>query len=345
MPGLDRCVRCASLLDFAGISVLPLRAGRVGPLVRLGRRLGRRLQPLRQRWHAAGDRLDGFLGQWSHTLALQADERRALRRSLIPGLGVEQHRPEDRALRRVLGGNWAALLLGSLLCIGLPSGQLLLSGAVVVHGAAVLLVLRRSLAQWPLGMRVLAGLLVFLVLRFGLYAPPIWLGEQLLRPVQLQLAHPAELVADGEVVWVEGPWLRPRSFRRGDLVLYHIPYIGRAGMIVRQGLGLDRVVGVAGDVVEVSGGVLRVNGRQPPPAEATLGELSSLPDMRLELAEGEQAIFPSLLLLRLPRQASRSRDGLALLDELSRVRDERVVGQVRWRSWPWSRFGRVKGGS
>lgn len=98
---------------------------------------------------------------------------------------------------------------------------------------------------------------------------------------------------DGDLIlalpeaWFDGP------AGVGDLVIVRVDESGGPCTSRGHGAILDRVVGGAGDHVEVRGGVLRVNGREVPPWRRPLGDVSRLPDVEGTVAGGKVAVVPT----------------------------------------------------
>jgi hypothetical protein len=149
--------------------------------------------------------------------------------------------------------------------------------------------------------------------------------------------RPNELLNERDMLLYTGPWFRRSSPGRGALVVYRLQQPPQGGMVVRPGFGLDRVVGLPGDHIDLRDGLLRVNGETPPPDLAPLGDLRPFPSMEFTAADGEYVILPSLLNWRVhgfdPRVAG------TLLSQVSRVPEARVEGAVIWRVRPLRRMG------
>jgi hypothetical protein len=108
--------------------------------------------------------------------------------------------------------------------------------------------------------------------------------------------------------------------------------------VVRDGFGLDRIVGVPGDYVELKKGRLLVNGQPPRPEEMPLGRTTELVDFAFRVGRGQYAIVPSRLDLAIYGKAQ----AVPILQQISLVSDDDVLGRVVLRLRPWSRFGRIQ---
>jgi len=250
---------------------------------------------------------------------------RPLAWSIVPGLGHIRY--SNRLTGTLLLAGWAGMLALAAATLGSGAGAWFVAVAVAIHATALLLFLAPAIASLSAARRALVGLILFLGLRYVLYAPVGWLGQRFYVPFPVQGSQPGGVIRNGDGVLVEGPWIRPDRFQRGDLVLYRI----------QNGFGLDRVVGVPGDEVSVQSGVLKINGRVPAEAAMPLGGLAGIHTLQIHVNPGEYVVFPSQLSLQVLGPINVD----AVLAELCRVRENDVVGRAVLRTYPWSRFGRV----
>lgn len=328
MPGLAACARCTSTLDLTAITIEPPRASRWRVQSHIDRAAHRIAAAL------------ASLGRIVIVFPVLIPERinwRALAWSIVPGLG--QIRDGRRRLGRALLGTWLALVVLLVLSIGTTWQALCYMLMVAVHALAVVTVFAANLCWERVIIRALFGLVVFGVLYSGLYHPAQWLAERVLVVVPLDWPERSATLKPGDGLLVVGPWLRPDTFRRGQLVLYQINAIQEGHYYIRSGHSLDRIVGVTGDRVQVTNGVLLVNGQRPPPDEAPLGAVF-LDQIDYRVGPGEYVVFPTQLRLQVPRGNGTLPPMLAR--GLYTVQHEDVVGQVLLRIRPLSRFGRIQ---
>lgn len=261
--------------------------------------------------------------------------------SIVPGLGHIRY--GSRLTGRLLLGAWACLILGALATLGLDSSQWFLAGVVGVHAAAVIPYLSPLVINSNLFARLVFGLLVFTGLRLGIYYPVGWLGEQFYWTFSVTGLTPGPVVQNEDVLLCRGPWSpSSRTLHRGDVVVYEIPDLTdvlarNAYVRVGRGYGLDRIVGVPGDHVQIVKGQLLVNGRAVIPERAPLGPVNEWEGF--DIAAGDDyVIMPA----RLPSQIHGVRNGTRIFEAMSRVPPTGIIRKVVLRVQPWSRFGSVR---
>ncbi len=333
IPGMQQCVRCQSSLDLAEAVVAPPRAGRY--------RAGTRL---RQGWNGLRLRLKDLtqaLPRWrprSGPLDHVAWEA-LVQSAVLPGLGLICR--GRRLAGWLLLGAWLGCITSAVALYGSQAGAWLLMGAVAAHGMAILAHLGPGLAELTTLGRMWRGGMVFAVLALAVYLPPQILLGRFYVPLQVPAGMPANPVLRAhETVFREGPWRRPERYARGDLVFYRIHAQQHGGVYVRQGHGLDRVVGLPGDQVTVTGGEVLVNGM--PPARGLLGAVSGLPDLSYTVGPDEYFILPTMAGLQQLHGPLADQQVTPVLLRVSRVRSDDVLGRVVFRTFPWSRWGPVR---
>ena len=124
-------------------------------------------------------------------------------------------------------------------------------------------------------------------------------------------------------------------------MIYRIDEIQGMGYYIRSGFGIDRVVGVPGDRVQVTGGQLLINESPPHSGEGPLGRLPALDGLDIELGSRDYAIFPTLLRRDFFLDGQR-RLPPGLARRLSVAEYERILGRAILRVHPLSRFGRIE---
>lgn len=326
-PGLRACLRCGGLLDFSGVAVEPPRAS--------GGRTRRRVRAAAQRTGSGVRRAGAELNR-SLRLPLGGGARWSdLGWSILPGLA--QIRRGPRVLGWALLSAWGGVLLLAAAFIGSGFSTLLCLGAISLHCLAVSLVLNTTLSSVGLFRRAAFGLALYGVLLLALYRPVQSVGRSVFRALEAANLRPGSAIANGDVVLYTGSFTRPHRFERGDLVVYEIDARGGGGVVVRAGLGIERVLGVPGDHIELSDGTLWLNGEELSRQLWPIGGIRGLPAMALSAGESEYIVIPSVLQYRTQGQAAAALK--SMIHSLSRVRDDHIRGRVFWRARPWTRAG------
>ena len=114
---------------------------------------------------------------------------------------------------------------------------------------------------------------LFFTVQLVFYSPSQWLLNRVASVVCIPAGTIGDTIFRGDGLLVEGNWLRPDSFSRGDLVTYHINPVADNGLVVQPGTGLDRIVGLPGDTIELDKGILKVNGADLREDELPLGRI------------------------------------------------------------------------
>lgn len=325
IPGSVACARCQTRLDLDGIDVLPPRAGdHVIPL---------RMRQTCWRINSAIDQLSISQAVASRVPEL-ADFPRLLR-GIIPGWS--QRRDGRQALGWALTIVWIVLVLGAIYLRGGDWGWPAYFAVVGWHGMAISLILAPSLRTASLAHRATVGIATWLLLNAFLYVPAGTLMSRLIVPIQTDALIGGRGVRPDEVLLHQGPWLRPPSYRNGDVVVYMIHRRTLPGVYIQEGRLIDRVLGVPGDAVVMTPTSVTVNGR-------TLGEADELPlrsiPLRTDtfvLEADEYLIVPSLgrfQLYGIDRAPT-------LPLELMRVRREDILGRIVYRTRPLWRAGSI----
>jgi hypothetical protein len=332
LPGLGSCARCGSSLELAQVAIEPPRASPLRLVTRAGRagrRVFARTPDFRAIWqalrHITPEPISGSALAWS----------------IIPGLG---HRfTGRRRLGRILLPIWCGLLALAILSLGGRLAWWFLSLAIATHAVAILSLFAANLAYERLLLRLAFGAVVYIGLRLLLYQPILWFGGRFLDLLPLNNITAGPMIAEGDWAFFAGPWLRPESFDRGDLVVYVVGADESGGVRIAPGYGFDRIVGVPGDLVQIRDGQLLVNNAQPPPTQGPLGVVPAGLWLELHLGPEEYAILPSRLRLRTYGEP-RDRQSLvhSAFCQLTRVPAERIEGRALLRIRPLSRFGRFK---
>ncbi len=331
IPGMQLCARCQSRLEFGAVAVAPPRASGL----RLQNRLGRL-------WYAQSGLTQRALGSLGAGVRSALGDGRvpwsAVFLSIVPGLGhlVRGH----RLVGRLILAGWGILIAASVVTLGAPSGWWFIMLTVSLHANAVLSLLGAIRSGLGLFGRMAMGIALFGGLYVGLYRPVGQLGAQVYAPLPLVGMMANSVLQDGDAVLFNGPWTRPDNFARGDLVVYEIKaaQLPQQGYLLAEGLGLDRVVGLPGDLVKLQDGQLLVNGVPPTADQAPLGPLGRLGSFELRVEADELVILPSSVKLNLHGNVTVG----PIISLLSRIPLDQVLGRVVLRIQPWSRLGHVQ---
>ncbi len=328
IPGTPTCVRCQSVLNVGEVGVIPRRASSL----RLATRLLRA-------WYWLATRLPNLtahLPRWRPVTFEPVPWLAVILTLVLPGLGHLQE--GHRRFGRILLGLWLAFLLAAVVTLTGPWSIWCLMGAITVHAAALISLQAGNLAFERILVRLLFGLALFLGLQWLVYVPITGLLEHAVVPLHLTNFTSGPVLSGGDGILYEGPWLRPANFTRGELVVYMIGPIHGPGFLLREGLGVDRVIGLPGEQVQFRDGVLLINGAPVDPPVTPLGAWV-LPVLDMTLGPHDYAIVPSQLRLILPH----ARDPVPsdTLRSLTVVPEDRILGRVLWRVRPWRHAGTV----
>ena len=332
IPGLQVCGRCQSSLLLGEVDVTPPRASGIRFRARLHRF-----------WYVLRNNISRFARvrvNWRPIL-FQSIPRATLFRMVIPGLA------HLRGGHKMLGWSllvaWIVLLAGSLLTVGDYSSPLYFSGACIVHTVAVIMVFGENLGYEGLAMRLVFGMAVFFGLWFFGYGTLTWFGGRFYQPIMLDQLATSSVLANGDVIVREGPWRKPESWKRGEIVVYRVHWNmgGFANFYYAavNGFCVDRIVGLPGEHVQTVDGRLFVNGEPLAQEYYPVGGLRSLwaSGMDIHLAGEEYLIIPSTLWIA----ANQPQNMAAFIGNFVRVETTDVLGRVVFRLRPYSRFGRV----
>lgn len=330
LPGAQRCARCGSRLEFDGVAVEPPRASRHHAATAV-RRAAYRL-----RLHCPD-----FAKLWSGLgiLIPESIDGRALAWSIIPGLG--HLKTGRRRWGWVLLPAWLGFLMLMVLSIGTVWTPFMLSGMIAVHTLAVVTLFAANLAFERQFMRAAFGMVVFLAFNFFLYQPGVWFCSRFFVATPIGSSPGGSVVQAGDGLLCEGPWRRPDSFARGEIVLYRLGDLVVDGAIFRAGQGVNRVVGVPSDRVTRKDGILRVNGERPEEPFTPLGRVPTTGDLDVTLGPREYAIFTTVEQTGAAWPRTNALASRTVIRRLSIVSYDDILGRVILRLRPWSRFGRI----
>lgn len=329
MPGIATCVRCQSAMQGGDIVIFPGRASSL--------RLTSRLLSVWYRLFDGWQLNLEWLGRW-RPITHEPIPWRAVWLTLVaPGLGhVQIH---HRLAGRVLLGGWCGVLLLMLGSLATPWSLWFFTIAVIVHAFAFASLLAANLGFESWLVRALFGTMLFLALHYFVYNPLAALGRNFVEPVLVPDIQTNPVIASGDGLLCQGNWMRYTELQRGDLVYYEISAMSGPGWYLREGFGVDRIVGLPGDVVEINDGELRVNGAPLPEPLRPLGAIPRIKSYRCTVMSDRVLIIPTALRLMLGAEAAM---GTAFMDQFVMVGQDRIRGRIVWRLRPWARFGPIK---
>jgi hypothetical protein len=333
IPGTPTCVRCQSVLNLGDVGVIPRRASSL----RLATRLLRVWYWARTRWPAS----PRWLPRWRPTTFAPVPWRALALTLVVPGLGHIQQGHRRSGL--ILLGLWFVFLVAAIVTVTGPLCPWSLNAAICVHAIAFIALQVANLAFERTLVRLLFGALLFLGLRWLVYLPMTGLVEHVVVPLRLYNFASGPVLSGGDGILYEGPWLRPATFARGELVTYRIAEIqghyGHAAIFIRAGFGVDRVLGLPGERVQFKDGVLLINGAPLDPPVTPIGPWV-FPRLDTKLGAGEYLIIPSQLILNVPA-AYGGHVPLDMVRPLTVIPESQILGRVLLRVRPWRHAGRV----
>lgn len=333
MPGLKRCGRCASALDFTGVEYVPPRARRGAVAQVLRTRLERDRFATGRGFAALARRARG-IGQGPASW-------RPVWLSIVPGLG--QMALGDVRFGRSLLAAWLCCLVLLLLFVGGAAEWFFYLLVVGIHTFAVSLLFAVSLQSASILRRLMTGFGIWMLLNLALYLPGRWLANRFVVVTEVNHIIETPVLRDGDVIMYPGPWMRPDAFQVGDLVLYRIAAGAGQGYLIAAGYSIDRIIATEGDLVRVKDGVLFVNDVPVPAERQPLNGLARMGDaFEARVLPGRVFIIPSALRMTTNNGANLDRAIQQTYREATQVPVEHVLGEVLWRLRPWSRFGTLE---
>jgi len=259
MPGSELCGRCSTSLGLATavIDVHPPRASAAAKRLR-------RLLPVQRAYHRARE-------------VLHADDAAARARHLTATL------PPLPIFVRLIVPGWAhfflkqpirghlflwsfvACVLAAFFCLGSIWSGIWLGMAFSVHSSAALDIVTQTFTDAEVRDRIVRSLIVSAVLGMVVYWPVLRLIGGVAQPHTIE----SDLTPfrPGDVILVNR-WEKPR---RGDVVVYTVPYFGPRlipghghNVFWYGGGNIDRVLAVPGDHVQCDSGQLLIDGSPSP---------------------------------------------------------------------------------
>ncbi|MGV3533064.1 MAG: S26 family signal peptidase [Chthoniobacteraceae bacterium] len=190
-----------------------------------------------------------------------------LRDCLVPGYGFRLAGWDQAA--RIAFSCWIVAFLAYFIFIGRGVGTLAFGVMMSIHATSVVCAISRVWPQRLLGIRLLIALTTALALYVTVYGPALGaLQRSFIMPIW---SH------GGLYVINRTPW--GQELERGDLVAYRI-HVERGYIRVQDGTGIDRILGLPGEIVEFTKTSVRINGQEHPrePDMPTSGRIALAPD-------------------------------------------------------------------
>lgn len=329
MPGTTHCGRCASILDANTIAI-DVHPPRASASAKRMRKVVRGLSINR-----VGDTaqcLRGELAESLHRRGFQHPPLPAVPRMIVPGWALIH--VGERIRGWAFFGLAAIMVCLGFLFLGSVFGNVCLGIAFGVHVGSCVSFLR----QGGFGQRDAASLgLIVVVGLLALYVPAGWLISQFATPITMNIA--ATPFAHNDVLLLNQRAFAVTPPRPGDIVLHHVTarqlrLPGPIPYFVREGQTIDRILANGGDEVRWENSKLWVNNR-----ETDLQPLnpSRLPDKLTWNVPAEHVLIvpTASVAIQYPPPPE-------FWQQLSYVPVNNVVGRVYFRTYPPSRWGRIR---
>jgi hypothetical protein len=221
-----------------------------------------------------------------------------------------------KTVGQVAMGVYALTILIFLIWLGYPLANLVFGLMISLHVSSIIFLLNHWLSELSLVRRLLISLAILFVVSRLIYIPTLDLMEK-------HLAMPLRV---RDRVVVANTMLGNQSIKRGDWVAYH--FIGGSGhgVRIRDGYGLDPVLGMPGDRVRFGSTRFEVNGK-------TFTRLAHMPAKgELVVPEKQWFIWPSLDTVTQRNVAEESISEAVLGSAL--IPKEQFIGKP-FRHWFW----------
>lgn len=348
IPGMPSCARCQSALEFGDVVVIPRRASRLRFMTRAHqvwyqlRAWVPSVSGLWPPWRPMTllPPVRGWWPRWAPVTYSPSPWGALLANLVLPGVG--QIRQKQRVFGYLILGSWLACLLLSLLTIATSASTLWFALAAAVHAIALISLFMPTLVFERVLIRAIFGALLFVGMQLYIYWPLTWLGSRFLYPIALDNIIANTTVENGDGVICEGPWMRPKTLKRGDLVLYRFDGMGDGAYVVQGGYGFDRIIGLPGETIDIDGPNLLINGQ---PSDSIARPLAVWPVMessRFTLKSDEYFIVPSSLGMFTHGMGVRPMIPTVLLRGIGVVHRDDIIGRALYRAQPWSRMGAIR---
>jgi|GEM_PF-5044292 len=238
---------------------------------------------------------------------------------LLPGL--HQIVLGRRRLGAAFLGAWILLLALAFVWIGTATCTLLAGLALSTHVFSALHPYQEAMRPLPLGRRCLVSLATWAILLLAVYLPLQRGVDSIVFPLRIPAGIAAPSFKEDDVVLVRRVNVAGWRPARGRVVAFTHAWGGPT---------MDRVLGVAGDHIEVLEGTFVRNGVPIPPAERPLNPAVVPATLDVVVPEGSVFVWPSLgMRIYNEGNVDVARFGVVSL---------RSMLGVPWRIWqPWSR--------
>lgn len=328
IPGSRACARCGTRLDLEGVDVLPPRASDHAIPLPLRRATWRIRISLANEVYDIAHGLSRRLGIYT--------EPAIIARVIIPGWG---HRAANkRSLGWAMTAIWLVLVVVAIYLRGGPGGWPAYFMLVGWHGFTLSLLMTPILRNASFAERLLVGVAIWVLLNALVYVPAGWLMSRLVVPVPTHALPDGRGIRTGEIVLRQGPWLRPPHYQRGDVVAYSTRGARAAGVVILEGILIDRIIAVPGDSVRITPNAIFVNGEQVDRADQLpLAHVRFVEDQFI-VSQDQYLILPSMTRYMIYGGHTTSAP-VAAIHALKHVPHENVLGKVIFRTRPLMRAG------
>ncbi|MBI3848891.1 MAG: hypothetical protein HY298_01170 [Verrucomicrobia bacterium] len=205
-----------------------------------------------------------------------------------------------------------------LIWLGYPIANVVFGLMISLHVSSIIFLSNHWLSELNVVRRLVISLAILFVVSRLIYIPALDLMEKYLAmPLQMR-----------DRVVVASTMLGSKSIKRGDWVAYHFTGGSGHGVKIRDGYGLDPVLGISGDQVRFGPTHFEVNGK-------TFTRLAHMPAKGEMVVPGKQwFIWPSLDTVT-QRNVAEESVSEAVLDS-ALISNEQIIGKP-FRHWFWRR--------
>ena len=252
IPGQKTCVKCESILESESkpIDIYP-------PRMPIWKKPIRYLLKLIRKWIAPLKRIEIKPPAW---IAQATDDILiGLVLSLIPGLAHFTQKRFKEIRWYFLA--WLVLLIAGLFLFGSQAGFICLGLAIGIH--TTIAVQYKILKELEIGKKLVMVILILIALTIIYSFSPRILVPNLTGSYS-NMSAPYQKIAAGDYLLGWRNLKQNAALKRGDLVFMHPEYVGnhREQTYTGRELIVGQIVGLAGEQLEIKGGVFAVNGQQ-----------------------------------------------------------------------------------